>query len=141
MITLDKRNDELEKKLETSDLPKAVEVLFKDAKKRKRQLMILTISLILDILLTVGLTVVSLRTQQLAIKAENNKDAIYQSCEASNEGRANNRQLWEYILNLPPLEPPTPEREKRIADFRAFVDETFAPRDCDALVSEPNGEK
>lgn len=59
-----------------------------------------------------------------------------QSCVDDNELRAAEIKLWEGVIaisnqterNESPAEKAA--REKRIADFRAFLAETFAPKSC-----------
>lgn len=136
MEDIDQRNKELDKKIEHTDLPDAVQVLIKDAKRRRHQLLALTVSLILDFLLTIGLFAVSVKTQQVAGQADSNHQAIVRSCEASNEARANNKALWDYILELPPNPtqgPLSADQQKQREDFKIFVAKTFAARDCSAI--------
>lgn len=134
-MSLEQRNAELEKKLAGSPLPLAIEALIKDASKRKRQVRLLTISIFLDILLTIGLAVVSLNTHKLATQADSNQQAIIRSCETGNEARANNKQLWTYLLNIPTPNAPTFQQQQVRDQFSAFVDKTFAPRDCSKVVN------
>lgn len=136
MKTLDERNQELNDKIAGSDLDQAVAALLADAKKRRRQIRLLFISIILDILLTIGLTGLSLVTHQLASNAENAQDAIIHSCQVGNEARANNKQLWAYLLSLPTPNPPTLEQQKVRQQFADFVDKTFAPRDCNKEINQ-----
>lgn len=132
-MSLDDRNRELDKKIADSDLSEAVATLVKDAQKRKRQVRLLTISILLDILLTIGLGVVSVNTHSIATQAENNQQAIMRSCETSNDARANNKQLWTFALTLPTPNVPTLQQQINRDKFEAFVNKTFAPRDCSKL--------
>lgn len=131
-MSLDSRNEELEKKLHETDLPQAVEVLVKDAKRRTRQLRWIAISLALDLILTIGLTIFGLKTNEVAKLAQSNKEATIQGCEIANDARDKQRVLWGYVLALTPQQPRTPEQEDRVNEFRGFVDNTFAHRDCQA---------
>lgn len=130
---LDERNAVLNQKIDDTDLPNAVATLIKDAHRRKRQLTVLTISIILDLALTIGLGFVSIRTHNLAATAENNKQAILRNCQTSNEARANNKQLWDYLLNLPTPNAPTLQQQQVRIQFGAYVDKTFAPRNCSKM--------
>lgn len=56
-----------------------------------------------------------------------------QTCEASNESRKLNVQLWDYVLSFPPSRPRTEAQEQQIIDFKAFIRKTFAQRDCSKL--------
>lgn len=131
MDQLQERDDALDEKIADSNLSKSVDTLVKDAKRSKRNQKILAISIALDLFLTVVLGVVSYTTTNLVSRAETTEASIRKNCEVSNEARSNNKQLWEFILNLPSNEPPpTPEQQKNIDDFKVFLNDTFAPRDC-----------
>lgn len=128
-MNLDQRNSQLEERLKDSDLSKAVEVLVKDAKKRKRNEKILAISILLDVLLTLGLGLVSIQTHRIAVKADTNRNALIRTCESGNEARKNNREIWDYVLEITANAPPNAQREK----FISKVNATFAPRDCSSI--------
>lgn len=132
-MNLEQRNNQLEEKLKDSDLTKAVEILIKDAKKRRRQVTILTISVILDIILTAGISYLSIRTHDLASKAESNHEAVVRSCYNSNEARANNSTLWDYLLAAQPKKPLSQEEMKFRDDFVKLKEETFKPRPCNEI--------
>lgn len=131
-MTLDSRNAELESKLKTADLPKAVDTLLSDARRRRFQLRVLAVSIALDFILTIGLTFLSFKTSDLAQLAQNNRDAVIQNCETANDSRENQRALWGYVFSVSPTTPRTPEQEQQINEFRDFVNKTFAQRDCQA---------
>lgn len=65
-----------------------------------------------------------------AAKAEKVRTQQVATCQSSNEARSLQVQLWDYVLSFPPSRPRTEAQEKKIADFKAFVRKTFAPRDC-----------
>lgn len=132
MMSLDSRNEDLNKKIDDTDLPSAVRVLIDDAKKRRNQIRWLVVSITLDFILTIGLTVLSIRTNQVASLAQSNRTALIQNCETSNDSRERQRALWAYVIALPPQQPPTPEQQKRVEEFQKFVDTTFSQRDCQA---------
>lgn len=134
-MSLDERSDALDKRLEEHPAEEAIRVLVKDAKRRKRQLRILTVSVILDILLTFGLATVSYQTSQIARLAESNKNAVVANCEVSNDSRRNNKALWDYLLALPPSETQTPAEAQQVNQFKSFVAKTFAERNCQAEIS------
>ena len=136
MKTLDERNQELNDKIAGSTLDQAVGALLADAKKRRRQIRLLFVSIILDIMLTFGLAGLSLVTHSLASNAENAQDAILHSCQVSNEARANNKQLWTYLLSLPTPNAQTLEQQKVRQQFADFVDKTFAQRDCSKEINQ-----
>lgn len=133
---LDERNEELDKQLQVHPVEESVAVLMKDAKARKLQVRILLVSVILDILLTVGLTVVSIKTSDVAHLAQSNREAVFANCQTSNDSRHNNRILWDYLLALPPEQPQSDQQKLQIAKFKEFVATTFAERDCQAEINK-----
>lgn len=135
-MSLDDRNAELEKKLEISPVEKNIEVLVRDAAKRKRQVRLLAASLVFDLLLTVGLATISLKTNETAHLAQSNRDAVLANCETSNDSRKNNRALWDFAFALTPTQPPTEEQKAQTALFKEFVAKTFAERDCQAEINK-----
>lgn len=58
------------------------------------------------------------------------RDQQVATCESSNESRALNVRLWDYVLSFPPSRPRTQAQEKQLELFKAFMRKTFAPRDC-----------
>lgn len=129
---LEQRDDELNRQIEKHPAEESIQVLVKDAHRSKRRMRILTVSVILDILLTIGLAAVSFKTSELAHLAQSNKNAVIANCETANESRKNNRDLWEFAFTLTPEQPPTPEQAERTAKFKEFVAKTFAERNCQA---------
>lgn len=135
-MSLNSRNDELNERLDATDLPKAVYVLVKDAHKRKRQMKLLAISIALDLILTGGLAALSFKTHSLAKQAESNRTAIIRNCETSNDARSKNNELWQFAFNLPETTKPTPQQQDNIDKFKAKVDDTFMLRDCNKALEE-----
>lgn len=131
-MSLDSRNEELERKLSKTQLPDAVATLMDDAKKSRRRVRLLTASIILDFVLTIGLTVVSAKTADLTRQAQSNKAALIQNCETANDSRNKQLTLWGYVLALNPEQARTPEQQAAVDKFAKFVEDTFAPRDCEA---------
>lgn len=131
-MSLDSRNEELDKKLEENPIDDIVHALVRADDNRKNQVRWLAVSLLLDVLLTIAFGWVTIQTHNLAVEAESNKTALIRNCETANEARKNQRALWGFILSVPPQEPRTPEQQKRVDSFSQFVDTTFAPRDCEA---------
>jgi hypothetical protein len=65
--------------------------------------------------------------------AAQNKQNAKVGCLVGNESRAGQIRLWTFIIDasLASNPNPTPERQKLIADVRAYINALFAPRDCD----------
>lgn len=138
-MNLDERSEALDKRLENNPIDDAISVLTRDAARRRRQVIALTISLVLDILLTIGLAALSVQTSETANNAQRNQNSIVASCKAGNDFRATEAALWEHILAIQPVSTDlTPEqqaqRDKIVADFKTYLKTAFAPRDCDNIV-------
>ena len=90
----------------------------------------------LDILLSAAVTVVAIQAHDAssaAASARTAATAVAQSnrnlCLSANASRAQQVELWDYILGL--AQPPaTPAARERIAEFKAHLEAIFAPRDC-----------
>lgn len=69
--------------------------------------------------------------------AEANKVAARLTCEANNQSRQTQIDLWTYVLELSAQANPAPTREEalRIAHFRTYIQRVFAPRDCSKPVT------
>lgn len=137
-MSLNDRNAELNKQLEANPIDQQISNLTRADQRNRRHIILLALSLLFDLVLSLVLAYGWHTNHNLAIRAETNRDAIVRGCETSNEARAKNKQLWAYILELPTPDgqPRTPEQQKRLDDFRMFVDDTFAPRDCQAEINK-----
>lgn len=133
-MNLEQRNADLDKKLKDTDIPQAIDTLIKDAKRRKRHVRLLAISLALDVLLTVAFGYISIRTADLASKADSNRAALVRSCETANQSRSDNREIWDYVLELSQRPSTTPAEQETRDKFVAKVNETFKPRNCSEVV-------
>jgi len=90
----------------------------------------------IDIALTIllsGVGALSVHATQSASQANSAQLAL---CQAGNTARAQQVRLWDYITDLPPVKgspPPSAAQKKRVADFKAYLNTVFAPRDCSHL--------
>ncbi len=93
--------------------------------------------LTLDLLLSVALGFVAVQAKNASDTADTNTTNARLACEAGNQGRETQIQLWTYVLNLAAqgAAEPTPAQAKQIAEFRAYISRVFAPRDCNNPVS------
>ncbi len=135
-MSLDTRNAALNEELEKNPIDVQVEALARADKRQSRQVILLSITVAFDVLLTIGFGYITIRTHQLANQAETNQTALVRNCETANASRKNNQVLWDYILAIPTPNAPTVEQQKNRDDFKAFVDKTFAPRDCQAEINK-----
>lgn len=95
-------------------------------------LMIRALAVVVGFELALGivLTVVAWETLQVANTAQEAARSQRSQCLATNEARAAQVRLWDYILDTPPSTPRTPEQSKQVAQFRDYVHRSFAQREC-----------
>lgn len=55
---------------------------------------------------------------------------VSQLCEINNETRKGERELWDFILNIPPTTPQTPDQTANRVKFIALLDKLYKLRDC-----------
>jgi hypothetical protein len=92
----------------------------------------LGISLAFDLLLSVVVIVVAIQANAANDRANANHEYQVDTCNSSNAARQTSRDLWNYVLDAASKNPAneTPERKKQISDFRAYMENSYAPRDC-----------
>jgi uncharacterized membrane protein len=98
----------------------------------------LIVSLILDLALTIVIALVAVQAHDANATALSAKAAQMALCEAGNTTRAQQRQLWFHLLTTPrlPGSPPrTKAQQQQIDAFKAYISQTFAPRDCHQISS------
>ena len=86
--------------------------------------------IVFDVLLTIALAVtgaVSVHAAQTANSVSASNRAL---CESSNVARAQQIELWNFVLSLSSGKPQTAQQKKNVAEFRQHLDAIFAPRDC-----------
>jgi hypothetical protein len=93
----------------------------------------------IDIALTVVLGLVGWQAHDASNSAAQNRQSTLISCQQTNVARAENQQLWNYVLTLFSPRPGETAAEKAagekvLAALRAHVDTTFAARDCRKLL-------
>lgn len=87
-------------------------------RRSRRLIRILAVSLVFDVVLSLG----------LAYALNQNREAGRAACRESNETREGSIALWEGIANAAPAT--TPEQHQRTDAVLALVHRTYAPRDC-----------
>lgn len=122
-MSLDDRNAELEQKLENNPVDEQIAALVRADRQRKWQVIVLA-------LIIAALVYGWYQNHQLAVQAESNTAAIMARCEATNEARAKNARLWDYLIDQSKNQPRDAERQKFFDDFVALKTDTFAPTDC-----------
>jgi len=101
-------------------------------------------ALVGSILLSLGLGVVavsaSLEAREATSQATRNEENAKITCEAGNESRRLQTQLWTYVLDLAAENPElTAQQKKQIALFRGYVSTVYSPRDCNNSPTIPPG--
>lgn len=116
---------------EAQALRKEVIELKSYGKKSRRLIRIVAVSVVFDILVSVGLFFGYRRTQELSSQASS---AVVATCLSGNESRRIQTDLWHTLLSLPPSPGQTPEQKKYLeeqtAKFKSYIDTAFKQRDC-----------
>lgn len=121
------RADALDRKIAASD---DMAALLRYGHASRNLIHWLAVSIALDIMLSLALGWVAIGAQQTANQASSLAARSYQACLAGNDFRATELQLWNYILDLPPTAPRTPDQQAQQVQFRTYIDRQFAPRKC-----------
>lgn len=135
-MNLDERSDALDKEMAKHPAEESIQILLKDARRRKQQVRLLTVSVIFDIFLSIGLAWFAYQANRTAELAQSNKDAVIANCEVSNESRKNNRELWAFAFSFPPDPPRTDIENQRVEQFKAYIAKTFVERNCHAEINK-----
>ncbi|MEU5259032.1 hypothetical protein [Amycolatopsis sp. NPDC021455] len=104
-------------------------------KRNRHYIWALAVSLLLDFILTVVVIIVAGQANNANSLANANRNYQIDSCNSGNATRQTSRDLWNYVLSLAEKQPQneTPDRKKQIADFRAYMEKAYAPRDCSQI--------
>ncbi len=109
-------------------------------RRNRRLIRLLAVSLVLDVVLSLGLGWVAFNAKEASDSARRATTAAalvatdaHATCLTSNEARAVQHDLWKYVLNVPPSRPLTATESGQRAQFRTYIDATLAPRDCDKV--------
>lgn len=102
-----------------------VAITAKVGKRNRRMIRWLALSIVVDVILTFGLGWATIRLNQVTASA-------HTRCESGNVFRANNTQLWEHILTLPPGATQTAKQKQQTDDFRKYLLKVDAPVKCPA---------
>jgi hypothetical protein len=100
---------------------------------RRNRHLIWCLAAVVVLLLTAGVVINFVQASRASDLAKQVHAAQVSTCQQSNVTRAQQLQIWDYVLAVPQPTPPTAEQQKIRADFRAYVHRVFAPRDCSHL--------
>jgi hypothetical protein len=103
----------------------------------KRVIAALVVSLIVDVALTVGVSVTAVQASNASNKANATVAQLHSTqisaCRAGNQTRAKEVALWVHIASLPATSRRTPKEQKADEQLLAYIRHTFAPRNCSAV--------
>lgn len=125
--------------LQVEGLSASVTALSRKQRWDRRLLLWVISGLAVSLVALIAVGVVAVRANTAAKRAdsayaiaESNKQAAALTCEANNQGRATQVQLWTYVLDLSVQSSPPPTRAQAlaIAQFRTYIQKVFMPRDC-----------
>lgn len=102
-------------------------------RRNRRMIWGIVVSLLVDAVFTIPIAWAVIHASSADDKASRNRQTLVTTCVASNESRADVRELWGKLFKLSPSAPQTDEQKKRLADFRGYIDKTYAPRDCSKI--------
>lgn len=136
--SLEQRNAELSKRVGKLGAAPTVASLAVSMRRVRIQNAILTASLALDLFLSIITLFLYIKLDHVVRTANANSDSIYNTCLSSNEARATELTLWNFVIDQPrdPAAPPQTASEKaEIAQFKNLLNTTLAQRDCTKVVS------
>lgn len=118
---------------------KRLDLAEKAAKRSRRIIAGLVVSLVLDITLTVLVTVFALQAHNASAEASATVQQLHaseiESCDASNQTRLQEIALWSHLASVSrPSPTATPAQaaasKKAVQQFLAYVVRVFSPRNC-----------
>lgn len=122
-----RRDAELNARLADTNV---IEELRRMGHRNRTLIRLLSVLIVLNILLTAGLAVSAVRSTQALNQAVTTQAQLRALCLSGNESRTAQAQLWDYVLQLPPISPRTPEQQLEVDAIRAYVHQLFALRKC-----------
>lgn len=127
---LSERLDTATKDSETRDAS-----LTKYGRVNRRRIWLSYAGLAVDVALTVGLGFFAVQAHNASATANQTRVSSITACQSTNVARAENEQLWDYVLTLftPRSSETAAEKaagDRALAMLRPHVAGTFAPRDC-----------
>jgi hypothetical protein len=128
------RADDLNHRLEAVPF----EQMLRQYTKQRSQLQMLLALVVALVLVVAVQIVVTTRVYRNSRDIATAQDIFVANCDAGNEFRAGERELWGFIFEAQPAAPRTPEQQKQLDEIRAIVDRIFAQRDCSELPSAPH---
>jgi hypothetical protein len=110
--------------------------------KRNRRLIWFTIvSLAVDVALTVVVGLLAVQSHHASVTAQHASASNLALCQAGNTARAQNRELWDHLIQESLTSAPRPgetpaqraQAKKELDGLRSYVNTIFGSRNCSAL--------
>ena len=130
------RSDELDKKLDAmpESIDETVKNLIDSGKRTKRLIHLVILSIFIEAALTIGISLFFISQSAQNVQITINKQNLIANCKSNNDFRDSQVKVWNYVLAIPSTTPQTPAQQKTLANFKTYVDNTFALRNCDTFV-------
>lgn len=124
------KSDAYDEKLKEAGIHSVVDALSRHLRRQGKIQKAVVLSLTIDVILSVAIGILALRAEQAATKANKAQDIAAVTCITSNQARATEKTLWDFVLNLPPNADQTPTEKKEVEQFKELLANTLAPRPC-----------
>jgi hypothetical protein len=97
----------------------------------------LIFSLMIDVILSVSVLALAVTASNNSSETKRNRDSQIATCRATNQSRVDNKQLWEFFIQLlVPDETKVDAKTKTaLVRLHAKLDSTYTLRDCDNIGS------
>lgn len=110
----------------------------------RRRIWLSYAGLAVDVVLTVVVGLFAVQAHNASTSAAETRTASIAACQSTNVARAENEQLWDYVLTLfaPRSGESAADRERGdqvLSALKAHVAVTFAPRNCERLYTVAGG--
>lgn len=132
------RSEHLDERLKDLPLDVMVARLVTSGRRNRHLIRLVAVGLMLDIALTCAAFGGFIAIKHVANGTARNAATLSQLCQAGNEFRRENRELWQPVLDEskrapadPRLSPAERQRQQKLADdFQNRLNETFKSRTC-----------
>lgn len=113
------------------------EELGRYGRRSRRMIIVTAVSLLADLLLTAGVTIVAIQAHSASSAAAATRAASVVSCQQSNQTRAQEVGLWAHLVMVSEAGPhpgqtaaQVAKSKEELAAFLGYVGKVFAPRAC-----------
>jgi hypothetical protein len=103
----------------------------------KRVAAAIAVSLVLDVALTIGVSITAVQAGDASAKANATVAQLHSTqvsaCRSGNQTRAEEVALWTHLASLSATSGRTPAQRKADDQLLAYIRSVFKPRDCTAV--------